>query len=117
MIWVGLGLTHLITIALGVLAFALWRKLRAAQHDLREAKRLEVLALHHLDRLIRHFHLQDSESPYVVEKMGSGGTVSEADIRCWHCKNLRAEGHRPACPWEYVNRAVKYAADGTPHLR
>lgn len=117
MIWVGLGLTHLIAIGLGVLCIVLWRKLRTAQHDLVESKRVQVKTLHHLDRLIRHFHLHDSESPYVVERVGSGGTVSESDIRCWHCKQLRAEGHLSTCPWEYVNRAIRYAADGTPQIR
>lgn len=117
MIWVSLGLTHLIAIGLAVGCVVLWRKLRTTRHDLYEANRAQVLTLHHLDRLIRHFHLQDSESPYVVEKMNVDGVVDESSVRCWHCKNLRAEGHRPSCPWEYVHRAIRYAADGTPHLR
>ena len=117
MIWVSLGVTHVITLALGVCCVALWRKLRATRHDLREANRLQVLALHHLDRLIRHFHLQDTESPYVVDKVLSGGIVDESSVRCWHCKNLRAEGHRPSCPWDYVHRVVRYAENGTPKLR
>lgn len=117
MIWVGIGLTHILTFALAVVVVGLWRKLRSTQHDVREAEHQRALALHHLDRIIRHFHLQDTESPFVAERVGEGGTISESDLRCWHCKNYRAEGHRPTCPWEYVNRAIRYTENGTPQLR
>lgn len=116
MVWF-LGVSHLLAGALAVLCVVLWRKLSITQDDLAETKRQQVMTLHHLDRLIRHFHLRDSESPYVVEKVGEGGTISELDVRCWHCKNLRGEGHKASCPWEYVKRAVRYTENGTPQLR
>lgn len=116
MIWISLGVSQVIAIGLTIVCVVLWRKLRTTQYDLAEAKRVQVKTLHHLDRLIRHFHLHDKESPYVVEKVGMGGTVSETDLRCWHCKNMKSEGHQSTCPWEYVRRSVRYTPDGTPQL-
>jgi len=113
--WISLTSLLLVTsIGLGIAACVLWQKITSLRLDYDEQNRQYNLMTVHIDQLIRHFHLHDSESPYVVEKLEKG-LVSEGNIRCWHCKMLRAQGHTDACPWGYINRKIKYVK-GTPTL-
>ena len=116
--WGWISLTSILLVAsigLGITALMLWKNIVALRLDNDAQRHQYNLMTSHLDQLIRHFHLHDAESPYVVEKLEKG-LVAEGNIRCWHCKMQQTQGHTDACPWGYINNRIKYVK-GMPTLR